>query len=111
MTTNSVMSVFPCFMYNSAVRASTSVPFLDTEVALLSSHLCLEIVKMELTQFLMRSSLFSAVHLDDAIGQPMHGYLLRLQVLAVQLLNGVSYKIVSSCPTTLALHSAGLSPN
>ena len=31
--------------YNSAARSSPSVPFLETEVVLLSAHLCLEIAK------------------------------------------------------------------
>ena len=39
MTTSSVMSAFPCLMYNSDVRVLTSVPF-DTEVAPFQAFFC-----------------------------------------------------------------------
>ena len=51
------MPVFPCLLYSSAVRSSTFVHFLDAGVIFVVSSLFGD-CKKELTQLLMRSSLF-----------------------------------------------------
>ena len=73
------MSVFPCLLYNSAVRSSTSVHFLDIEVVLLLAHRCLEIVKRSEQTHSCSDRVYSVSDLDKAFEHPMRGHLVGLR--------------------------------
>ena len=83
MTTSSVMSVFPCLLYTSAVRASTSVPFFSR----LKKFFCWSIFVWRLQNTIDTTPddirPISAVELGQAIGHPTNGHLLGLPVRAM----------------------------
>ena len=88
MTTSSVVSVFPCLPYNAAVRSFTLHLFFDAEADLLQALFC--DVLVEWTQ---RKS-----------------WKTRVLLFLVWVRQPVTRCPDSACPTTLAIHSAGMSP-